>query len=244
MDRLKGKVAIVTGGASGQGAAEARLFVAQGAKVVIADLNAEWGQALAKLLGGSAIFFKIDVSDSDQWSRLVAKTLETFGGIDILINSAALYDPRSIKDTDAASLRKHIDVNVMGTYHGMKAVIPHMIARGGGSIVNISSGLALRSLPKSFAYSTTKWAIRGLSRCAALDLADDKIRVNTVFPGLIDTPMLSGNPPEHLEFMRNLIPMKRLGQTDEVAKAVLFLVSDEASYLTGAELSVDGGINM
>ncbi|PJG47393.1 hypothetical protein CAF53_03410 [Sphingobium sp. LB126] len=244
MGRLAGKTAIITGGASGQGAAQARLFAAEGAHVMIADIGTDRAQALVDGIGPSARHRTADVTEESAWAALVAETEAWTGRIDILVNGAALYDPKPFPDSAAGDLDRHYRLNVRGPFLGMKAVFDLMVRGGGGSIINVASGVALRSFPGMLAYSASKWSLRGLSRSAALDLVPFGIRVNTIFPGLIDTPLLGGNSPEYLDFLRQMVPMKRLGQSDEVAFAALFLASDESSYVTGAELSVCGGINI
>ncbi len=242
MGRLEGKVAIITGAASGQGAAEARLFAAQGARVVLTDID-ETGEGLARELGDHALFIRHDVSDEAQWAEVVDQTVKSFGGVNILVNNAAVYRPHPFQETDKALMDIHYRVNQLGVFLGMQAVVEPMTRAGGGSIVNISSGAGLKGTPGMFAYSGSKWAVRGMSRSAAVDLASAGIRVNSVHPGLIDTPMVRNNTPEFLEFLKSLVPVKRLGDAEEVAQTVLFLASDDASYVTGAEISVCGGIN-
>ena len=242
MGRLAGKVAIITGGGGGQGAAEARLFAAEGAKVVVSDINEAAARAVAAEIGAAAIAVRHDVSEEADWAHAVAEAQRAFGGVNILVNNAGVYKPRSLQDTDRALLDLHYRVNVVGVFLGMNAVRPAMREAGGGAIVNIASGAGLKGFAGMLAYSGSKWMVRGLTRCAALDLADEKIRVNVVLPGIIDTPMLAENPPEVLAAFPNLPPIRRLGTADEIALTVLFLASDEASYVMGAEICVDGGL--
>ena len=243
MGKLDGRVAIITGAAGGQGEAEARLFVAEGARVAVTDVQ-EKGEKVAADLGDAAFFLHHDVSDEESWSTLVATTLEKFGAVDILVNNAAIFDPKPLTATTAADMTAHFTVNQLGVLLGMQAVIEPMKAAGGGSIINISSLSGLRHLPGQFAYAATKWAVRGMSGCAAAELASSNIRVNTVLPGLIDTPMLAGNSPETNALYASLVPMGRMALPREVAEVVAFLASDAASYVTGAELSVDAGARL
>ncbi len=242
MARLANKVAIITGAASGQGAAEARLFAAEGARVVVTDVNEKTAQAVAKEIGANAIAVKLDVTDEAGWKKVVEATLAAFGRIDILVNNAGVYKPRPIQQTDRALMDLHYNVNVVGTFLGMQAVREVMRDGGGGAIVNIASGAGTRGFPGMLAYSGSKFMVRGISRCAAIDLAADKIRVNLILPGIIDTPMLAENPPEVLAAFPTMSPAQRLGTVEEIAEAVLFLASDAASYVMGAELSVCGGL--
>tara|TARA_R110000782_G_scaffold78276_9_gene155639 strand:- start:70392 stop:71126 length:735 start_codon:yes stop_codon:yes gene_type:complete len=244
MNRLSGKVAIISGAASGQGAEETRLFIQEGAQVVLTDLNEADGQALADQLGSSAFFVAHDVSSESSWQHVVERTCDRFGKIDILVNNAGVYRQNSLQETDVALMDLHYRVNVLGPFMGMKAVHPIMKQGGGGAIVNIASVAGARGLPGIFAYAGSKWSLRGMSKCAAVDLAEDGIRVNAVLPGLIDTPMLAGNTREYLDAVSQSVPMKRLGSPDEVARAVLYLASDEAAYVTGTEISVCGGIGV
>jgi 3alpha(or 20beta)-hydroxysteroid dehydrogenase len=242
MNRLQGKVAIITGAASGQGSAESKLFAAEGARIVVTDVNDMQGIETADRIGRAAMFVHHDVTDASSWRNVVLKTLEAFGGIDILINNAGVYMPKTFQETDESLLDLHYRVNVLGPFLGMQAVYPVMFKAGGGAIVNVASGAATRGYPGLAAYAASKWMLRGLSRCAAVDLAGSKIRVNGILPGLIDTPMLAGNSKEYIDYITSLPPTKRLGTSDEVALAALYLASDEASYVTGAELAVCGGL--
>lgn len=240
---LTNKVAIVTGAASGQGAAEARLFASLGANVILTDI-AEQGEAVAGEIGDRAKFVRHDVARADEWDSVVAAGLAAFGRIDILVNNAGVYDPRTLEDTDEAVFERHYRVNQLGVFLGMKAVVPAMKEVGGGSIINISSQAGLSSHPATLAYTTTKWAVRGMSKAAAQDLAPSNIRVNSVHPGLIDTPMINHNPAEMLEGFRQAIPLGRIGSADEIASVVAFLASDAASYVSGAEIAVTGAFGI
>jgi 3alpha(or 20beta)-hydroxysteroid dehydrogenase len=241
--QLNGKVAIITGAAGGQGEAEARLFVVQGARVVITDIQDQGGQVAADL-GEAAVFLKHDVSDSAGWSQVVAETLRRFGKVDALVNNAAMFNPKSLVETSAAEMEQHFRINQLGVFLGMQAVIAPMTAAGAGSIVNISSVSGMRNIPGQFAYAATKWAVRGMTGNAAAELARFGIRVNSVYPGLIDTPMLAGNSAEtNARFARG-VPLGRMAEAREVAAVVAFLASDAASYVNGAEIAVDGGVRL
>jgi 3alpha(or 20beta)-hydroxysteroid dehydrogenase len=243
MDRLSGKIVLISGGARGQGAAEARLFVAEGAKVVIGDVLEAEGQRLAAELGSAAVFVRQDVTREDDWTKAVDAAVG-LGGLHGLVNNAGIYQPATLMDTDAALFERHMRVNQLGCFLGMKAVVPMMEKSGGGSIVNISSVAGLRGSPGAIAYSATKWALRGMTKAAAIDLAPRRIRVNSVHPGPIDTEMLNVRTPEQNQRRLQAVPMKRMGTAEEVAKLVLFLLSEESGYVTGAEVAIDGGATL
>lgn len=243
MATLTGKVAIITGAASGQGAAEAMLFAREGAKVVVADLS-PGGAGVAKDLGENAIFVQHDVSNAASWRTVVDAAISAFGSVNVLINNAGVYVAASLQDTNEELMNKHIRVNQVGTFLGMKAVTEPMKAAGGGSIVNVCSILGLRGFPGEFAYSASKWAIRGMTKCAASDLASLQIRVNAINPGVVDTPMLSSLTASQLAERKALIPLGRLAQPEDIAEVAAFLASDAARYLTGSEITVDGGISV
>jgi 3alpha(or 20beta)-hydroxysteroid dehydrogenase len=243
VNRLSGKVAIITGAAGGQGEAEARLFVAQGAQVMITDIQDQVEQVAADL-GEGAVFFKHDVSDSAAWAKVIAETLRRFGTVDALVNNAAMFNPKPLIETSAAEMEQHFRVNQLGVFLGMQAVIEPMRAAGAGSIVNISSVSGMRNIPGQFAYAASKWAVRGMTGNAAAELARFGIRVNSVYPGLINTPMLAGNSVETNARFARSVPLGRMAQAREVAEVVAFLVSDAASYVNGAEIAVDGGVRL
>ena len=242
MKRLQQKIAIITGAARGQGAAEATLFSAEGAQVVITDVNDSQGREVAQQIGSNALFIHHDVTDEASWKTVVATTLKTYGTIDILVNNAGVYKPKTFQDTDAELQDFHYRINVLGTFLGMQAVYPVMLKAGGGAIVNVSSGAGMRGYPSLFAYASSKWMVRGLSKCAAVDLAASHIRVNTILPGLIDTPMLGENSEEYIDALKALVPAGRLGTVGEIAEAAVYLASDAASYVSGAELAVCGAL--
>jgi 3alpha(or 20beta)-hydroxysteroid dehydrogenase len=240
--RLEGKVAIVTGAARGQGEAEARRFVAEGARVLLTDVLDDEGQAAADSLGDAAAFRHLDVSSEAEWVAAVADAEERFGPVSILVNNAGILDFSPIHKQDVDRFRRVMEVNLIGAMIGMKSVAPSMKRAGGGSIINISSNGGIWGLPGLGAYVSSKWALRGLSKTAALDLGPIGVRVNSLHPGGIDTPMTSfGSVPGDESPFAKSLPIPRMGHVDEVANVVTFLASDEASYVTGAEWSVDGG---
>jgi len=243
MDRLKGKIILISGGARGQGAAEARLFVAEGARVVIGDVLETEGKRLADQLGPAAVFVKQDVTLEVDWAEAIAAA-SGMGGLHGLVNNAGIYQPRTLMETDAALFERHMRINQLGCFLGMKAVVPIMEQSGGGSIANISSVAGLRGSPGAIAYSATKWALRGMTKAAAIDLAQRKIRVNSIHPGPIDTDMLKVRTPEQNAERLQRVPMNRMGTAEEVAQLVLFLLSDESGYITGAEVAIDGGATL
>jgi 3alpha(or 20beta)-hydroxysteroid dehydrogenase len=237
--RLEGKVALITGAARGQGEAEARRFVAEGAKVLLTDVLDEEGEAVAAELGEAAAYRHLDVTSEDDWNAAVADAEARFGPLSILVNNAGILDFGPVQQQDVARFRAVIDVNLTGTLIGIKVAAASMERAGGGSIINISSNAGIVGLPQAAAYVSSKWAVRGLSKSAAQDLGPLGIRVNSVHPGGIATPMVGGGDPRS-GWIRKL-PLARWGQPDDVANVVTFLASDEASYVTGAEWSVDGG---
>ncbi len=240
--RLAGKVAIITGAARGQGEAEARLFVAEGAQVVLTDVLAEEAAGVAASLGDAAVSTAHDVTDPDAWASAVALAADRFGGVDVLVNNAAVHWVRPLMEERVDDMRRLMDVNLMGAVLGMQAVVPAMQSRGGGAIVNISSLAAQSGFWGHGAYGATKWALRGVSRVAAVELGPLGIRVNSVYPGMIDTAMLppAGDPGTDAARTAHL-PLGRVGRPGEVAEVVAFLASDASSYLTGAEIVADGG---
>ncbi|WP_371227291.1 glucose 1-dehydrogenase [Pseudomonas sp. QE6] len=244
MKRLEGKVALITGAARGQGAAEARLFVEQGGRVVIADLLDEEGARLADELGDAALYQHLDVTSAQQWDAAVQAAEAHFGRLDVLVNNAGILLLAPLEECSLESYRKVIEVNQVGCWLGIKALLPALKRAGGGSIVNLSSTAGMEGVAGGSAYVASKFAVRGMTKSAALELGRYGIRVNSVHPGGIDTPM--ARPPEMAEFDPSAfysgLPIPRIGQPEEVARLVLFLASDESSYCTGAEFVVDGGM--
>lgn len=238
---LSGKVAIITGAARGQGAAEARLFAALGARVVLTDLLEVEGNRVAAEIGGAACFVRHDVGDDGDWAAAVDTALAEYGRVDVLVNNAAICSSVPLVDQDIDGFEAMLQVNLVGPFLGMQAVAKPMQAAGGGSIINVSSQAGLQGLAGYAGYGASKWGLRGMSKVAAIELGPFGIRVNTIYPGLIDTPMVG-----HLDLQRGPgghpgAPLARVGQPQEVADVVAFLASDASSYMTGAELAVDGG---
>ena len=240
MSRFTDRVFLISGGARGLGAAQARLLVAEGARVVIADVLVPEGQALAAELGAACVFQQLDVTSEAQWREAIAMA-EKLGALHGLVNNAGVYKPVPLYDTDAAEFERHTRVNQLGTFLGMRAAVPAFERTGGGAIVNMSSTVALRSAPNAIAYTASKWAVRGMTKAAALELAPKNIRVNSVHPGPIDTDMINvRSREENLRRVRQ-VPIQRLGTAREVAGVMVFLLSDESAYMTGSEVAIDGG---
>ena len=243
MDRLDGKTALITGGARGQGAAEARLFAEEGANVVLTDVLDAEGEQVAAEVGGTYIHH--DVTSEDEWSEVVTRTVELYGGLDVLINNAGIYIATPLIGGNLDDYRRVIDVNQVGVFLGMREAAPAMIPRGGGSIVNISSVAGLRGGGGAFGYTASKWAVRGMTKAAAVALGPYGIRVNSIHPGLIETAMLHQLPnveAGNLDQMVQRIPLGRVGEAEEVARLALFLASDDSEYSTGSEFIIDGGL--
>jgi 3alpha(or 20beta)-hydroxysteroid dehydrogenase len=237
--RLDGKVALISGGARGQGAGEARLFVREGAKVLITDVLDDEGNALAEELGGAARFRHHDVSSPDDWAAAVAEATDAFGKLDVLVNNAAVHWIIPIEDESFERFQRMVEINLFGVWHGMRAALPALRAAGGGSIVNISSTAGMKGFPGHGSYGATKWAVRGLTKTAAHEFGPSGIRVNSVHPGPIRTDMLPEGSRGEGAFRS--LPLGRAGEVEEVANLVLFLASDESSYITGIEHVIDGG---
>jgi 3alpha(or 20beta)-hydroxysteroid dehydrogenase len=243
MKRLDNKIAIITGGARGMGAATVRLFVAEGARVIIGDVLDADGEALAAELGDAARFVHHDVTDEASWQAVLAAAGE-WGPVDVLVNNAGVLLFKTLMQTEKADMERVLGVNLIGSFLGMRIVGEQMTARGRGSIVNISSVDGMKAANGLGAYCASKWGIRGLTKVAAMEFGHKGVRVNSVHPGGVDTAM--GNPyaEDKAEVNKRyaMVPMQRVGEPDEVARTSLFLASDESSYLCGSEIAVDGGM--
>jgi len=244
--RLDGKVAIITGGARGMGEATCRRFVAEGARVAIADVLEDQGRALADELGDHARFWKLDVTNEQEWVRVIAEVEAEFGGVEVLVNNAGILMFKSILETTKADYERVLGVNLVGEFLGVRSVAPGMIARGRGSIVNISSVDGMKGANSLVAYASSKWGVRGLTKVAAMELGHKGIRVNSVHPGGVDTVMSNHDNRARTEVDQAYgnVPLQRIAGPEEVAAASLFLASDDASYLNGAEIVVDGGMTV
>ena len=242
--RLEGKVALITGAASGIGAASARLFAEEGAKVCIADVDEEKGRQAASSIdeSGNDVFFKkLDITSEDDWASGVNKVVTRYGKLNVLVNCAAIPHVGTVEETTAEDWDRVMEFNAKGTFLGTKAVIPHMRQAGGGSIINISSGAGLVGQSWAAAYNASKAAVHLLAKSTAIQYAKDGIRANSVHPGAIDTQMLHGSSKQIGDSEAFNRPMGRMGSPQEIAYGVVFLASDESSYMTGTELIIDGG---
>jgi 3alpha(or 20beta)-hydroxysteroid dehydrogenase len=236
MGRVNDKIALISGGARGIGEADARLLVAEGAKVVIGDVRDEGGKALADEIGDAARYVHLDVTEPEDWKSAVATAVREFGKLNVLVNNAGIANGSALQQFDHGQWDRIIGINLTGTFLGMQAAADAMIAAGGGSIINVSSIEGIRGTPWAHGYVASKWGVRGLTKSVAMELAPHGIRVNSIHPGLIRTPLTEGIPDDMLS-----IPLGRAGTVEEVANFVLFLASDESSYATGAEFIMDGG---
>lgn len=241
MGRLDERVILITGAAKGQGAAEARLAAAEGATVVLADVADDEGRSTAADVGGT--YVRLDVSSGGDWRAVVDEIVAEHGRIDGLVNNAGIYSRETLLDGSEDTYRRIVDVNQHGVYLGMATVAPAMVEAGRGSIVNISSISGMRGHP-AIAYVGSKWAVRGMTKSAARELAPHGVRVNSVHPGAIETEMLTGLGQASVDALTSQIPLGRVARPDELGATVMFLLSDDASYVTGAELLVDGGLTV
>jgi 3alpha(or 20beta)-hydroxysteroid dehydrogenase len=241
--RLDGKVALVSGGSRGMGAATVRQFHAEGASVVAADVLDDDGKALADHLGDRVRFVHLDVTSEDQWQAAVEQTEREFGKLNVLVNNAGILKFNAIADTPLDEFRQVVDVNLVGVFLGMKAGIPALKRVGGGSIVNLSSTEGLGATVFCGAYTASKFGVRGITKVAALEYGGDGIRCNSVHPGGIDTPMTRAVMDETgRKYVASKVPLKRMGTAEDVANVVTFLASDESAYCNGGEFVVDGGV--
>lgn len=241
MGQLEGKTVIITGAAQGMGAVHARRCVEEGARVVLTDLQADAGQALAAELGEGVRFVEQDVTSESDWDRVVDEATTQFGGIDGLVNNAAIWWTKPVLEEDAANMMKMLEVNVIGTWQGVRKVAPKMAERGGGSIVNLSSIAGTRGIPEHAAYGASKWAVRGLSKVAAGELGQMGVRVNTIHPGAVDGTGMFLVPEEEREELFAMQPLPRPARREEISGLLIFLLSDASSYVTGHEHVIDGG---
>ena len=245
--RLEGKVALISGGARGQGATEARMFAREGAKVVIGDILDDLGKQVEAEIaeaGGNATYVHLDVTSETAWSDAVQAAVDSYGKLDILVNNAGILIRASVEDTTEEDWDRIMDINAKGVFLGTRAAIPAMRDAGGGSIINISSVAGLQGSPQSAAYSSTKGAVRILTKSTAIQYAKENIRCNSVHPGIIYTDMTSDSldTEEGRQNWLGRVPLGYVGKSEDVANGVLFLASDESSYMTGSELVIDGGI--
>ncbi|MEV5611861.1 glucose 1-dehydrogenase [Streptomyces sp. NPDC052225] len=241
MNDLTGKTVLITGGARGIGGEVARTAIAAGANVVIGDVLDDDGEALAAELGERARYVHLDVTDEEAWQAAAAYATAEFGRVDGLVNNAGVSTGMPFETESVERFRKVLDINLVGVFAGMKTVVPAMRENGGGSIVNISSAAGLMGLALTSSYGASKWGVRGLTKIAAVEQGTAGIRVNSVHPGMTYTPMTAQVGIRQGEGNYPNTPMGRVGEADEIAKAVVFLLSDDSSYVTGAELAVDGG---
>jgi 3alpha(or 20beta)-hydroxysteroid dehydrogenase len=242
MGRLDGKTALITGAANGMGEAAARLFADEGAKVIIADMS-DRGLQVAAEIGEGARYQPLDVTSEDNWVAAIGEGEKAFGPISILINNAGVFGAEPLVDITRAEFDRMVNVNQYGVLLGMRMIVPSMRKAGSGSIVNMSSASAKRGVPGNIVYASTKWAVRGMTLSAVAELAPHGIRVNALYPGVISgTEMFRQNSEERVSLMAAYIPFQRLGVPIEVAQVMLFLASDDSSYLSGAEIAVDGGL--
>jgi len=242
--RLQDKVALVTGSGSGIGEACARAFARHGARVIVSDVRADAGRSVAGDIGEQATFIDLDVRDIAAWDAARAEIMRKFDGLDVLVNNAGTGTGGGIERETPEDHRRVLDVNVTGVWSGIRQMLPAFAARGGGSIINISSIDGLVGVEGLSTYVASKFAVTGLTRSLALELGVRNIRVNSIHPGIIETPMVAKNTGKSMERLRNAVarqPIPRMGRPEEIANAAVFFASDDSSYCTGASLVVDGG---
>lgn len=242
MNRLDNKIALITGGARGQGASEAELFIQAGATVVITDILDEQGESTARRLGEQCHYMSHDVANGDDWKRVVDDIVKRHGRLDVLINNAGIFRIKNLEQTSRELWDQTIAINQTGVFLGMQTAAQAMKANGSGSIVNISSIAGMRGTALAHAYGASKWAVRGMTKSAAIELAPAGIRVNSVHPGIIETDMIAEFGETRLAEMPSRIPLGRTASAEEVGRLVLFLASDDSSYCTGHEYLIDGAM--
>lgn len=235
--RVSGKVVLITGAASGMGASHARTLASEGAKIVIADIDEESGASVAQEIGDDqAIFFKLDVSDYENWDQVIDRTIERFGKLDALINNAGIFSAGSVEDASLSDWDKTMAIDLTGTFYGMKAAVPQMKNNSTSSIINISSIAGVTGFKGRAAYSAAKWGVQGLTKTSALDLGPYNIRVNSIHPGSVETPLTA-----NLKRGLGQVPLGRAAQVEEISYLVVYLVSDESTFTSGGTFTVDGG---
>jgi 3alpha(or 20beta)-hydroxysteroid dehydrogenase len=243
--KLAGRVAFVTGAASGQGAAEAALFADEGAFVYVADVDTERGPTVAEKLADRGEFVALDVADYDAWQRTARVVADRFGRLDVLVNNAGIgVPPRLLHEMTIADHHRTIDINLHGVFYGLHAMHDLLVASGNASVINTSSIDGIAGVLGMSSYSASKFAVTGLTKVAAIELGPSGVRVNSIHPGVIETPMVAAAPVavrERLDVLMGRQPLRRMGTADEIAKLALFLASDDSSYCTGAEFVIDGG---
>jgi 3alpha(or 20beta)-hydroxysteroid dehydrogenase len=243
MGRLEDQTAIITGAAQGMGAMHVRMFVDEGARVVVTDINEEAGAELAEEMGDDATFLRLDVSNEEDWARVVEATEARFGPVTVLVNNAGMGIFKLLEDLTAADFRRTFEIDELGVFLGMKAVVPSMKKAGRGSIVNISSVSGLRGAPTGVAYCAAKHAVTGMTKAAASELGQFNIRVNSLHPGTVLTDMASqGDVAEYVEALSETIPLGRAGAVEEISNLCVYLASNLSSYSTGCQFVADGGM--
>lgn len=244
MGRLSGKIALITGAASGMGAAQAKLFAREGAKVVGGDIQTDSGRSIfedIRAAGGDAVFVHLDVTDASSWTRAVSTAVDRFGGLSTLVNTAGIFDTPSLDDMPRTHWDKTIAVNQSSIFLGAQTAVPELAKAKGAAIVNISSVTGIRGTPRGLAYQASKGAVLAMTRGLAVELAPRGVRVNAILPGFIRTPMTADSRLNDPHILQAKVPMALPGEVEDIANATLFLASDEARYITGVELAVDGG---